>query len=164
MDILDRYLGYEAATLRHFIGRCREVSPDQLHQQFDIGHSTIHETLVHIISNLESWTDLMRGHPVRQFPPVETVDDYVRRFDDAIADFSSCARQLARENRLDDFYTDVLDNPPTKKTFGGTLLHVLTHTTVHRWEIQHMLQRVGLRNLIEGDALGWEQHIQRQAD
>ena len=35
MDILDRYLGYETWTLRHFIERCRELSPDQLHQPLD---------------------------------------------------------------------------------------------------------------------------------
>ena len=51
---------------------------------------------------------------------------------------------------------DILDTPPRAKTFGGTLLHVLTHTTVHRWEIQHMLQRLGLNDLIEGDALSWD--------
>ena len=54
----------------------------------------------------------------------------------------------------------MLDNPPTSKTLGGTVLHVLTHTTVHRWEIQHMLQRIGLDGLIEGDALGWEWRVQ----
>ncbi len=47
---------------------------------------------------------------------------------------------LADEGRLDETYIGVLDNPPTSKTLGGTLLHVLTHTTMHRWEIQHMLQ------------------------
>ena len=36
------------------------------------------------------------------------------------------------------------------------ILDVLTHTTVHRWEIQHMLQRLGLSDLLEGDALSWE--------
>ena len=160
MDILDRYLGYEAWTLRYFIDRCREISPSQLHQEFDIGHGNIHDTLDHIIGNLEVWTDLMRERPVRQLPPLtETADSYLQRCDDAIADFADCARMLAAEGRLDDIYMDVLDTPPTSKTFGGTLLHVLTHTTVHRWEIQHMLQRSGLSDLIEGDALSWEARV-----
>jgi len=160
MDILDRYLGYEAWTLRYFIGRCREVSSAQLHQQFDIGHGTVHDTLAHVIGNLETWTDLMRERPVRRLPPAETTDGYLHRFDAAMGDFADCARGLVAEGRLDDTYMDVLDNPPTSKTFGGTLLHVLTHTTVHRWEIQHMLQRLGLDDLIEGDALGWEWRLQ----
>ena len=157
MDILDRYLGYEAWTLRYFINRCRELSPSQLQQPFDIGHGSVHATLDHIISNLEVWIDLMLQRPVRHLPPLPaTPDSYLQRFDAAMADFTDCARKLVAEDRLDDTYMDVLDNPPKPKTFGGTLLHVLTHTTVHRWEIQHMLQRLGLNDLLEGDALSWD--------
>jgi len=157
MDILDRYLGYEAWTLRHFIIRCREVTPAQLHQSFDIGHGTVHATIDHVISNIEIWTDLMREHPVRRRPPLATsTDSYLQRFEDAMTDFTDCARNLIAEGRLDETYLDVLDTPARSKPFGGTLLHVLTHTTVHRWEIQHMLQRLGLPDLLEGDALSWE--------
>lgn len=164
MDILERYLGYETWTLRHFISRCQELSQEQLHQSFDIGPGTLHKTLTHLIRNLEGWTDLMREQPQRDLPPIEdNVADYLQRFDAAMADFSDCARELAAQNRLDDTYLDVLDNPPQAKTFGGTLLHVLTHTTVHRWEMQHMMQRLGLENLLEGDALGWEWRLRHNA-
>ena len=157
MDILDRYLGYEAWTLRYFIERCRELTPSQLHQSFDIGHGTVHDTMNHIIGNIEVWTDLMRERPVRKLPPMEAnSDSYLLRFDAAMADFAGYARLLAAEGRLNETYLDVLDTPPQTKTFGGTLLHVLTHTTVHRWEIQHMLQRLGLTDLLEGDVLGYE--------
>ena len=161
MDILERYLGYESWTLRYFIKRCYEVSPTQLHQSFDVGLGSVHATLAHIIGNLETWTDLMRERTVRHLPAPATVDAYLERFDAAQADFVELAHELAVRDRLDDVYLDMLDVPPTLKTFGGTLLHVLTHTTVHRWEIQHMLQRLGLVDLIEGDALGWEQRASR---
>lgn len=157
MDILDRYLGYEAWSLRYFIARCHDIPPSQLHQPFDIGHGTVHATMEHIIRNVEIWTDLMRGREVRHLPPlVATADDYLQRFDAAMTDFMDCAQTLVAEGRLDESYMDVLAIPPKPKSFGGTLLHVLTHTTVHRWEIQHMLQRAGLSDLLEGDALSWE--------
>jgi uncharacterized damage-inducible protein DinB len=160
MDILERYLGYEAWTLRHFISRCGELSSPQLRQPFDIGHGTVYDTLDHIIRNLESWTDLMREQPVRRLPPLEeSSEGWLQRFDAAMADFTDCARMLAAEGRLDESYVDVLDTPPKSKSFGGTLLHVLTHTTVHRWEIQHMLQRSGLDDLLEGDTLSWDTKI-----
>jgi uncharacterized damage-inducible protein DinB len=157
MDILQRYLGYETWTLRHMIMRCQELSPEQLHITFDMGHGSLHETLTHVIRNLEVWTDLMRAREVRDLPPI-TADAalYLARFDAAMADFSDCATTLAEQDRLDETYIDVLDNPPKAKSFGGTLLHLLTHTTVHRWEVQHMLQRLGLPDVIEGDALSWE--------
>lgn len=164
MDILERYLGYEAWTLRHMIVRCQELSCEQLHTEFDIGHGSLHETIVHIIRNLEVWTDLMREQGVRSLPPI--ADDaavYLARFDAAMADFSAYAREVATQGRLDTTYVDILDNPPQAKSFGGTLLHVLTHTTVHRWEVQHMLQRLGLSDVIEGDALSWEWRARNNA-
>ncbi len=100
MDILDRYLGYEAWTLRYFIERCREVSPAQLHQHFDIGHGTVHNTVAHVIGNVETWTDLMRECPVRRLPLAETTDGYLQRFDDVMADFADCARGVGRRGSL----------------------------------------------------------------
>jgi uncharacterized damage-inducible protein DinB len=159
MDILDRYLAYETWTFRHLIARCQELSQDQLHQPLDIGNGTLHSTIEHIISNLEIWTDLMHERPVRQLPPLpDNVESYLQRFDAAMADFATFAQALAAEHRLDAGYIDVLDSPPQPKTFGGTVLHLLTHTTVHRWEMQHILQRLDLNNLIEGDVLSWERH------
>ena len=163
MDILDRYLGYEAWTFRHFLVRCREVSPAQLHQSFDIGQGTLYDTIAHSIGNLEVWTDLMRERLVRELPPLpDDVDACLQRFDEAMADFAAFACELAAGNRLDETYLDVLEKPPAPKTFGGTILHVLTHTTVHRWEMQHILQRLGLDDLLEGDALGWEGRARQQ--
>jgi len=165
MDILDRYLGYEAWTLRHFLVRCREVTPAQFHQRFDIGHGTLYDTTAHIISNLEVWTDLMRERPVRQLSPLpDAIDACLERFDAAMSDFADCAHVLAASSRLDETYVDVLDDPPAPKTFGGAILHVLSHTTVHRWEMQHLLQRLGLSDLLEGDALSWEGRLRHQAE
>src|SRR5690348_8262067 len=105
VDMLDRYLGYEAWTLRYFIERCRELTPIQLHQPFDIGHGTVHDTINHIIVNIEVWTDLMRERPVRNLPPEAThVDSYLQRFDTAMADFADYGRLLTTEDRLDATY------------------------------------------------------------
>src|SRR3954454_19641674 len=111
MDLLERYLGYETWTLRHLITRCGELSREQLQQPFDIGNRTVHDTLAHIIGNLETWTDLLREHPVRQMPPfLDSVESYLQRFDAAMADFADCAQGVATDNRLDATYLDVLDN------------------------------------------------------
>lgn len=157
MDILDRYLGYEGWTARHIISRCQELTPAKLQQPFDIGQGSLHDTLTHIIRNLEAWLALMRAEPETTRPPIAAnADAYLERFDAAMASFSHFAREMAAANRLDDTYLDTYDNPPVAKTFGGTILHVLTHTSVHRWEAQHMLQRLGISDLIEGDAMSWD--------
>jgi uncharacterized damage-inducible protein DinB len=79
-----------------------------------------------------------------------------------MAAFTQLARDLAAAGRLDDFYTDTLDNPPRRKTFGGTIAHLLTHDMHHRGEILHILQRLGLPDLPEGDVLTWEATTRRE--
>jgi uncharacterized damage-inducible protein DinB len=157
MEMLDRYLGYEGWTTRHIITRSRELSREQLHQSFDIGHNTLHETLVHLIRVLEIWLEMMREQPKATRPPIaDNAAAYLERFDAAMADFSHFARSMAAANRLDEKFPNTFDDPPTYVTFGGAILHTLTHTTVHRWESQHILQRLGLHDLIEGNVIDWE--------
>ena len=160
MDILDRLLGHDAWTTRQLLLRCRELTPDQLHRRFDIGHETLHATLLHIVGNLEVWTDLIRGRPVRPEPgPIErtrSVDGLIARLDAAAPDFAAIARRLRDEGRLDETWVDTLDDPPTAKTYGGAIAHVLTHSHHHRAEVLHILHRLGVPDLPEGDVLSWE--------
>lgn len=39
---------------------------------------------------------------------------------------------------------------------------LITHSLSHRVENLHMLQRLGLRNLLEGDVLSWEGQDRRK--
>ena len=50
----------------------------------------------------------------------------------------------------------MLDHPPRPKTFGGAIAHVLTHSMHHRAQAHYILEKLGVENVIEGDALGWE--------
>ena len=51
---------------------------------------------------------------------------------------------------------DTLDSPPVRKTFGGGIGHVLTHNMHHRAQAMFLMERLGLREHIEGDLLTWE--------
>jgi uncharacterized damage-inducible protein DinB len=160
VDILNRLLNHSAWTTQHLLERCRELTQAQLHQPFDISHKTLLETAEHLVGNIESWTDLMLQRPIRQYPADvqaarETLDGLIARHEAAANEFAKLA-QLAEGNRLDDVYSDFLDNPPRLKSFGGTIAHVLTHNHQHRAEMMHMLTRLGVNDVIEGDVLGWE--------
>ena len=160
MDLLDRLAGHDAWTTHHVLERCRALAPEQLHQRFDIGNGTIYGTALHLIGNVEVWTNLMRKQPVRANRTPQdraaTVDELIARFDSAYAGFSALARQITDAGRLDDTYFDVLDDPPARKTFGGTIAHIIIHDMLHRSELLHMLARLGVPDLIEGDVLSWE--------
>jgi uncharacterized damage-inducible protein DinB len=157
LDLLDRLLGHDLWTTRRTLELSQALTDAQLDQDFDLGHRTVRETLHHMIRNIEVWTDLMAGRPPRARPTSPpSVGDLQHRFEAAYGDFAQLARTLRGDQRLNDTYLDVLDQPPRPKTYAGTILHVITHDHMHRAEIFHMLQRLGIQGIIEGDVLSWE--------
>jgi uncharacterized damage-inducible protein DinB len=158
MDILDRLLGHDAWTTLHLLSRCAELTDAQLRQPFDVGHGNLLDTWGHMIGNIETWTDLMSQTPVQPGAGDRevTLASLAARAESGQARFAALARRLAAEGRLDETWLDVLDDPPTRKTYGGAIAHVLTHNHAHRTEILHMLERLGVADLIEGDVLSWE--------
>jgi uncharacterized damage-inducible protein DinB len=159
VDLLDRLLGHDAWTTRQILDRCRELDDAQLHQQFDIGHETVYDTLVHMIGNVRTWTDLMNDVAIVQSNSEWeglSVEDFITRHEAAYADFAALARRIRDEGRLNERWVDKLDDPPSEKTYGGAIAHVITHNMHHRSELLHMLARLGVPDLPEGDLLGWE--------
>jgi uncharacterized damage-inducible protein DinB len=163
MDILDRLLGHDAWTTRQLLLRCRSLTDEQLDREFDIAHRSVRATLLHMIRNMEVWTDLIAERPIR---PNEnnnlqgrSVDGLLQRLDVVAADLAAVSTRIAQEGKLDDFFTDHLDNPPSKKTYGGAIVHIITHRMHHRAQLLYMLRRLGVKDLIEGDALSWEAQL-----
>ena len=160
MDILERLLGHDAWTTRRVLLLCQPLTDEQLDRDFDIGHRTLRATWVHLIGNIQVWTDLMAERPVprtsRTPAWAASPAGLLAGWEEAMAAFTALARERAAAGRLDDTYVDTLDSPPRRKSFGGTIAHLLTHDMHHRGEILHILQRLGSPDLPEGDVLGWE--------
>jgi uncharacterized damage-inducible protein DinB len=157
MNMLDRLLGHDLATTRELLQRCFELTDEQLDRDFDAGWRTLRKTCDHMIGNIETWTDLMMERPVRPASDRIAVQDFLERLEHSYAEFAAFATQIEDEGRLDDLWTDVLDNPPVQKSFGGAIGHVITHNMHHRAELLHMMHRLGMKNLPEGDLMGWDQ-------
>lgn len=158
MDLLDRLLGHDDWTTTRLLLLSRDLTDEQLDRRFDIGHGTLRETFAHMIGNVEVWTALMAERPVERTPRgrAVTVDTLIERHELSYAEFATLARRIRDEQRWDATYVDTLDDPPRRKTFGGTTAHLITHDMFHRGEVLHILQRLGVSDLPEGDALGWE--------
>src|SRR5689334_20712007 len=118
MDLLDRLLGHDHWTTRELLLRSRGFSGDQLDRQFAIGPGSLRATFVHIIWNIEVWTDLMWGRPVRTEPgpDARTVEALITRLDATAADFGSLARRVRDEGRWDDLFADTEEAVPRMKT------------------------------------------------
>lgn len=155
MDLLDRLLGHDSWTTRQLLLACHTLPDELLDQPFEIDHKTIRLTFVHIIENMEIWTDLLCERPVIDHEG-ETIPELLERLTQTSQDFAYRARQIARENRFDDYFVDSLDEPPQKKSFGGAIGHLLTHSMHHRAQLMHLMEKVGLKEHIEGDLFSWE--------
>jgi uncharacterized damage-inducible protein DinB len=154
MDLLDRLLGHDHWTTAQFLALSRGLTDAQLDQEFDIGHQTVRATFEHMSSVVEFWTAVMTGQPVDgagngpgEGRSLAALLDHHER---AYATFAAFARQVRDEQRLEDTFVD------EPVTLGSTILHVILHNAQHRGEALHLLERLGVPDLPEGNPLDWE--------
>jgi len=157
VDILDRLLGHDAWTTRQLLLRCRELTDEQLDRRFDIGDRSLRETFLHIVENMEVWTDRIATRAVRSLPdgpyPVEVLLD---RLSPAAKELADVSRRVRDEGRLDQTFADPGEEPPNLRPLGGMIVHVITHSMHHRAQALYIMEQLGLRDLPEGDPLDWE--------
>jgi uncharacterized damage-inducible protein DinB len=156
MDLLDRLLGHDHWTTRELLLRSRGFSDEQLDRRFAIGHGSLRATFDHIIWNIEAWTDLMCGRPVRPKPAGGTVEGLMGRLDQTSEEFAALSQRVRDEGRWDESFADTEEAVPRMKTLGGGIAHVITHSMHHRAQVLNIMRQLGVTDLIEGDVLGWE--------
>ena len=163
MDLLDRLLAHDVWSTNQLLIQSKPLTDSQLDRPFDVDSRTLRDCFVHIVQVMETWNDLLYERPVRSrgelMAKPRTLDGLMARLREAGDDLAVISRKIARDDRWDDVFTDVLDNPPQKKTFGGTIAHVITHSMHHRAQAMYMMEQLGIKDHIEGDVLGWEMTV-----
>jgi uncharacterized damage-inducible protein DinB len=160
MDLLDRLLGHDAWTTARLLELARPLPDAQLDHEFDLAHRTVRATCDHVVRNVEAWTDLLAGVPIRQRPEgPPSIAGLAARHATAAAEFAALARAVAGRHAWDERWLDVADDPPAEKSYGGAIAHVITHSMHHRAQLIHMLKQLGVADVPEGDVLGWEQQL-----
>lgn len=158
MDLLDTLLAHNEGTTRRLIEQSAALSEAQLDQEFDLGLRTVRLSLHHIIENVEWWTDLMNGHPKRSFEvlphdPLSLAGLHLR-LERVTQEFARTANDVQQRQRWDEHWP-VREDQQRSHRFGATLVHVLTHSAHHRSQVIHMLKKMGVKDVIRGDALGF---------
>jgi uncharacterized damage-inducible protein DinB len=153
MDLLDRLLGHDRWTTGRFLALSRDLTDAQLDHRFDIGHRTIRDTFAHMIGALNFWNQLMRGAPIPGESDDRSIAGITSDYERSFATFATFARQVRDANRFDDTF---VDDEGGHLTFGSTFIHVVLHDAQHRGEVLHMLERLGVPDLPEGNPLEWE--------
>ena len=78
------------------------------------------------------------------------------RQDRSYQEFATCARRINAERRLEETFLDPWTDFPTPRPYGSTIVHVILHNQQHRSEVLHILERLGVDDLPEGDPFEWE--------
>jgi uncharacterized damage-inducible protein DinB len=155
LDLADRLLAHDSWTTRQLLLACQSLPDALLDQEFEMDHQSLRKTFLHIIRNMEVWTDLLYGRPVENRTG-SAIPELLERLSSISRDFCTLAQAIVREQRCDECFLDTLDNPPRLKTFGGVIGHVITHSMHHRAQVMFLMEKVGLKDHIEGDLLSWE--------
>ena len=156
MDLLDRLLAHDTWTTSKLLEQSRALSEAQLDTDFDLGHRTVRLSFTHLIYNLEVWTALMEGRDARAIKERFTLDALEQGLKQTAPRLATVAGGIGDQHLWDALWTDTLDNPPRQKSYGGGIGHILTHSMHHRAQIIHMLKRLGVQDVLEGDVLSWE--------
>lgn len=163
MNLLDRLLGHDAWTTRQLLSLCEDLSDEQLDQEFDIGHRSLRATFAHTIRNVEVWANLMDGvaldDSVCSTQQPQSISRMIAQLDVAVAHLANVARAVADRDGWDDLWLDEADDPPTEKSFGGAIAHVITHSMHHRAQLLYLMRMVGIEQRPEGDVLSWESQL-----
>jgi uncharacterized damage-inducible protein DinB len=159
MALLDRLLGHDRWTTARLLELSRNFNDAQLDQPFDVGRSSLRDTFEHMIFNVAAWTGQMTGLPPADVRDDQTVEGFRRRHERNDDAFAALCRQLQGEGRLDDTF---VDRHGVTQSFGATIAQVILHNHAHRTGIPHMLQRLRVRDLPDGDPREWE-YVTRRA-
>jgi uncharacterized damage-inducible protein DinB len=157
MDTIDRLLDHEDWATTTLLNVCRELSDEQLDRDFDIGHRSVRQTLGHMIFNFEFWNALMSGTPLEHHRQDQQTDWSVAALTELYEQdrtiFASTIRRKRDEGRLDDTFAL---HPRHSVSFGAIVIQICMHNELHREDVRHILQRLGIANPPELDHLLWE--------
>jgi uncharacterized damage-inducible protein DinB len=106
------------------------------------------------------WSDQIASRAIRTKPVPGpegwSIDALTARLDRAAADLAAASRGVRDRGGYDDTWTETFDGAPRPRTFGTTIVHVITHSMHHRAQIIYMLKQLGAADVPEGDAIAWE--------
>lgn len=153
-DPIDILLTQDRWAMRRLLEVCERLSVEQLHQRFEIGLGSLHDSVVHIVSANRASGDVLAGRPQRaalEMEPRRTVAELRAMVDDAAADLMAHARsgpmdQLLQRRRKDQAYT---------YTRATIVVHSATHGAHHRAQCLNMLRRMGVEPLPQSGVFEW---------
>lgn len=155
MTLIERFVGYDAWTTRQLMLRAKELDDERLDRVFPLWNRSLRGTILHQLEVMEWHTDfLCEATNIGDHHSETSIGRLLRRHEVVADRFRVAALQVEAKGNAD----DILVNPRNgrKRTRGALVIHILSHNSHHRAQVLAMLEELGVEDVIEGDALGWE--------
>lgn len=138
----DILLAHDRWATRNLLNTCAALTPDQSHQRFEMGPGSLHDVIVHMLSAMQAWGDMLAGRTARERLEGErfTVDQLVTLHGEIFEDFAA----TVRAHPVDEVVTAERHGQSFSFSRGGVLTHVTTHGVHHRAQCLNMLRRIGV--------------------
>ena len=154
LDLLDRLLGHDRWMTARLLERSLDLTDEQLDQPFEVGLGSVRATFDHMVATVDHWTQLMTGQtPQPKRREQRSIPELIERHERFYDTFEAAARKMVEEQRLDEVFLDHYNYP---QSIGATIIQIPYHNTEHRTEALHMLRRLGVAELPDGDPQEWE--------
>ena len=155
-DPLDILLSHDRWATEQVLDACAQLTDEQFHRRFEIGHGSLHDTLTHVIAVVRALGDTLSGAEPR--PRLEsdgqgrTPAQLRALLDESYPPFAAEARRRP------------LDETVTRRTSIGKLLtitrgaafvHVTTHAMHHRAQCLNMRRHLGVSPLPPSSVAEW---------
>ncbi len=147
---------------KNMIEACRGLTEEQFHQRFAMGLGSLHDTLVHILSAMRGWGDLLAGREQRPPLAVETLT--VDQLDERLREISDELEQLATTRAADEEVSGSRGGRSYTFTRGAVVTHVTTHGMHHRAQCLNMLRQLEVQPLPPSSVVEWVMTEERPAE
>lgn len=169
-DVPTILLEHDVWCTDQLLTKAAGLTHDQLHQRFDLGIGSVHDTFLHIIAAMVRWSQRIDARPLTPWTGPEenttkyTIDQLRAMLHDAAQQLRSTMAIAQRQGwnspvELGSAYSSSSGNKSTTKAAAFT--HVCTHGTHHRSQVFSMLRQLGI-TLDSGDfdPVEWDLKLQ----
>jgi uncharacterized damage-inducible protein DinB len=157
-DPIEILLAHDQWATGQILDTCQNLTPDQFHQRFEMGLGSLHDTTLHILAAMRTWTQTLAGQPLS--PRLEK--EGPKTIPELRSLLEICSRELAAESKRRPL-SDTAARPRDGKTYTFTrsaiLTHVATHGMHHRAQCLNMLRQLGVKPLPPSSIAEWSRMV-----
>ena len=126
---------------RNIINAASQLSETQWHRSFEMGLGSLHDTVLHILSAMRGWGELLAGRPQQPHITGRFSSEQLLKMHEEIADdFGRAARAFP----VDEIVTGERGGRSFSFARGAVITHVTTHGMHHRAQCLNMLRQLGI--------------------